>query len=376
MLAVSRPGSTLARQLAAGIVGCQLYLERKTGHQDGDDSDSVIYYDLPLRPVLQDLFSDNRRLVVFLPVGATVRILAPLLVNKTSDAAVVCVDDAGRHAVSVLSGHRGGADALAREVSAAIGAAAVITSASDALGVTPVDIVGRDLGWAVEASATELTRAAAAVVNGDRVALWIDPEANVAWPCAAPLGKNIVAVNAIADVVDGAFSAALLVSDRLTPLHCAIRESGISLVVYRPPTLVAGIGCRRGVEVEHLRELLARTMEAHALSIKSLAAIATADIKADEDGIVELAEELGVPLHTFTADLLNDSIAGHHQTTNSDDGVIRPTPSAANQLLGVYGVSEPAAMLAANSRGLIVPRTKSDRATVAVARIEPRPKDF
>ena len=87
MLAVSRPGSKLARQLAAGIAGCQLYLERKTGHQDGDDSDSVIYYDLPLRPVLQDLFSDNRRLVVFLPVGATVRILAPLLVNKTSDAA-------------------------------------------------------------------------------------------------------------------------------------------------------------------------------------------------------------------------------------------------------------------------------------------------
>ncbi|CAI8057094.1 Cobalt-precorrin-5A hydrolase [Geodia barretti] len=366
----------MARQLAAGIVGCQLYLERKTGYRDGDDSNSVTYYDLPLRPVLQKIFSDNRRLVVFLPVGATVRILAPLLVNKTSDAAVVCVDDAGRHAVSVLSGHRGGADALAREVSAAIGAAAVITSASDALGVTPVDIVGRELGWAVEATATELTRAAAAVVNGDRVALWIDPEANVSWPCAVPLGKNIVAVDAIADVLDGAFSAALLVTDGLTPLHGAIREAGISLVVYRPPTMVAGIGCRRGVEVEHLRELLARTMEAHALSIKSVAALATADIKADEDGIVELAEEFGVPLHTFTPDQLNDSVAGHGKTTDSACGVIRPTPSAANQLLGVYGVSEPAAMLAANSRGLIVPRTKSDRATVAVARIEPRPKDY
>ena len=109
-------------------------MERRTaGDPDGRGVDGDLY-DLPLRPVIQDLFARHRALVVFLPVGATVRLLAPALGSKRQDPAVVCVDDAGRYAVSVLSGHVGGADALAQEVATAIGAQAVITSASDALG--------------------------------------------------------------------------------------------------------------------------------------------------------------------------------------------------------------------------------------------------
>ncbi len=360
IVAVSRPGAALARRLASSLPDATLYLERRAGADDGE----AHLYDLPLRPVIQDLFSRQGALVVFLPVGAAVRLLAPVLGNKRQDPAVVCVDDAGRYAVSVLSGHLGGADALANRVADAIGAQAVVTSASDALDVTAIDLVGRDAGWRAEASPTDLTRVAAAVVNRDPVALWIDPEAGVSWPDDTPLSASIFPVTYLSDVQDSGYAAALIVSDRLFAL-----ETGRPLVTYRPPTLVAGVGCRRGVSADHLRELLLHTLEENGLASMSLAKIATADLKADEAGILALAESLAVPVETYDGAMLNSAVENRTDIGSDASGLHRPTASAARDLLGVFGVAEPAAMLAAGAEGVIVPRAKSDRATIAIARI-------
>lgn len=343
-----------------------LYLERRTGEGSSAGTEGHQYYDLPLRPVIQDLFTRYGALVVFLPVGAAVRLLAPVLGSKRQDPAVVCVDDAGRYAVSVLSGHVGGADALAHRVADAIGAWAVVTSASDALAVTAIDLVGRDAGWRVEASPADLTRAAAAVVNGDPVALWLDPETGTAWPGGTPLSENIFPVASLSDLRDPSYIAALIVSDRLLDI-----ETGRPLITYRPPTLVGGVGCRRGVAEDHLRGLLQDTLRTNRLAIRSLAKLATADIKADEPGIIALAESLEVTVAIYDAVQLNSVTANQPEPAGTAAGFHRPTPSAARDLLGVFGVAEPAAMLASGADGVIVPRTKSDRATIAVARISP-----
>ncbi len=364
IIAVSRPGAVLARRLAASMSDAALYLERRTGEDSSDGIDGSQYYDLPLRPVIQDLFTRYGALVVFLPVGAAVRLLAPVLGSKRQDPAVVCVDDAGRYAVSVLSGHVGGADALAHRVADAIGAQAIVTSASDALAVTAIDLVGRDAGWRVEASPTDLTRAAAAVVNGDPVALWLDPETGAAWPDGTPLSENIFPVASLSDLRDPGYTAVLIVSDRLLDI-----ETGRPLITYRPPTLVAGVGCRRGVAEDHLRGLLQDTLRTNRLAIRSLKQLATADIKADEAGIIALAETLDVTVAIYDAVQLNSVPANQPEPAGTAAGLHRPTPSAAHDLLGVFGVAEPAAMLASGADGVIVPRTKSDRATIAVARI-------
>ncbi len=366
IIAVSRPGAALARRLASTIADSSLYLERRTGEEPTPGIEGHRYYDLPLRPVIQDLFARCGSLVVFLPVGAAVRLLAPVLGNKSQDPAVVCVDDAGRYAVSVLSGHLGGADALARRVADAIGAQAIVTSASDALDVTAIDLVGRDAGWRAEASPTDLTRAAAAVVNADPVALWLDPETGAAWPEDTPLSDNIIPVTYLSGVRDPRYAAALIVSDRLLAL-----ETGRPLVTYRPPTLAVGIGCRRGVSEDHLRDLMLHTLEEHGLAASSVAKIATADIKADEAGIIALAQSLSLPVETYDGARLNSVVGSETEPAGNAYGLHRPTPSAARDLLGVFGVAEPAAMLAAGADGVIVPRTRSDRATIAVARITP-----
>ena len=366
IVAVSRPGTALACRLASNMSDATTYLERRSQADDPSQSGETQIYDLPLRPVIQDLFARHRELVVFLPVGAAVRLLAPVLGSKNHDPAVVCVDDAGRYAVSVLSGHVGGADALARRVADAIGAQAIVTSASDTLAMTPVDLVGRAAGWRVEATPTDLTRTAAAVVNGDLVALWIDPATGATWPDDITLSDNIIPVTHPSAALDPRYAAALIVSDRLFEL-----ETNRPLVTYRPPILVAGVGCRRGVPEGHLRELMFRTLEEHGLAALSLAKIATVDIKADEAGIIALAESLAVPIETYDGARLNAVAADHADTGGTASGLHRPTASAARDLLGVFGVAEPAAMLASGADGVIVPRAKSDRATIAVARITP-----
>ena len=361
IIAVSRPGAALARRLASNLPGTELHLERRLADESDED---VHLYDLPLRPVLQNLFVNRDALIVFLPLGAAVRLLAPVFAGKKRDPAVVCVDDGGRYAISLLSGHVGGADELSRQVAEAIGAQAVITSASDALNVTAIDLVGRKAGWRIEASATDLTRAAAAVVNGEPVALWLDPATGAGWPEDSTLADGIVIVDSPGDAGTSNYAATLVVSDRLPTL-----DTKRPLVIYRPPTLVVGVGCRRGVGVEHLQKLLDDTLRDSGLAGQSIAKIATVDLKADEPGIIELADALGVPLQTYAADELNAAAHREPQPADSQRGLHRPTPSAASDLLGVFGVAEPAAMLAAGAGGVIVPRAKPDRATIAVARV-------
>ena len=367
IVAVSRSGAALAGRLAAALDNATLYLARRAAAANADAATRL--YDLPLRPVIQELFATHHALVVFLPLGATVRLLAPVLGNKRQDPAVVCVDDAGRYAVSLLSGHVGGADALAQRVAAALGAQAIVTSASDAMDVTAIDLVGRELGWKIEATPTALTRTAAAIVNGEPVALWLDPATGANWPGPRSISDPMVTVFDLAGAQDQRFAATLVVSDRRWAL-----DTSRPVVSYRPPTLVAGIGCRRGVCETHLRQLLDDTLQGNCLAPQSLAGIATADIKADEAGIIALAQSLAVPLKVYDAARLNAAGWAASATTGTDaaTGVHRPTASAAQELLGVFGVAEPAAMVAAGADGVIVPRAKSDRATVALARIPSR----
>lgn len=139
-----------------------------------------------------------------------VRLLAPHLKSKAEDPGVVVVDEAGRFAIAVLSGHVGGANEWAQRVAALLGAVPVITTASDAMGTLAVDILGREHGWRAIAPKENLTRAAACVVNGEPVAFV--QEAGCLrhwWPHAAPLPANIRVFSRMADVPLDAFAAVL-----------------------------------------------------------------------------------------------------------------------------------------------------------------------
>ena len=361
IVALSRSGSLLARDLRRRLPGNnRLYLDRRFEQPAAADAD-VQVYDRPLRPVLQQLFTENRRLILFMPVGVAVRLLAPVIQHKHTDPAVVCVDDAGRFAVSLLSGHIGGADELTREIAALIGATPVITSASHALDTLAVDLLGSDFGWKIEAASETLTRASAAVVNSDPVGIYQDA-GHSDWTAARNnLPQNVTVYPTLDALAQSESVAALLITDRVLSDAPALLGNH-PLVVYRPPSLVIGIGCRRGVSRAELDNLLTEVLQQRSLSPSSIAAIATADLKAAEPGIIELAAQYGVPLQTYSAEQLNQVFADL-----PDAGLNKS--EAAHRLLGVWGVAEPAALLAAGSKELVIPRQKTRRATLAVARI-------
>ncbi|MFG2311629.1 precorrin-3B C(17)-methyltransferase [Streptomyces sp. NPDC048566] len=291
-------------------------------------------YDGPVADAVGRAFAECDRLVCFLATGAVVRLVAPLLADKASDPGVVCVDEAARFAVSLVGGHAGGANELAREVAAVLGAEPVVTTATDAAGVPGLDM----LGLPVEGDVAGVTRA---VLDGEPVAL----DGASRWPLPA------LPANVGADAPAG--SAAIRVSDRAAAP--ARRE-----VLVRPPSLVVGVGASRGAPVEEVLGLVEEALREAGLSVRSVAELATVDAKSQEPGIVGAAARLGVPVVTHTAQDLA--------------AVAVPNPSHAPlAAVGTPSVAEAAALVGGGE--LLVPKRKSVRAdgspamaTVAVAR--------
>jgi cobalt-precorrin 5A hydrolase / cobalt-factor III methyltransferase / precorrin-3B C17-methyltransferase len=325
---------------AAGAAGCERLaaaLPGRTRHYATGEG---------VKEAVERAFAECDRVVCFLATGATVRLVAPLLRGKDTDPGVVCVDEAQRHAVALLGGHGGGANALATAVAGALpGCEAVITTATDAAGIPGLDT----LGWPVEGAVAAVSRA---VLDGTPVAL----RADAVWPLPA-FPPNV-------GPADGPASPGpayeLLVTDR------AVTPDDVTAVL-RPPSLVVGVGASRGVTAQEVLGLVRDVLDEAGLSPRAVAALASVDAKADEPGLHAAAGQLGVPLHTYPAEALAAVEVPHPS----------PAPQAA---VGTPSVAEAAALLATGAADLLVPKTRSvppregraASATAAVARRCPR----
>ena len=375
IIAISRRGSELARSLLTSFdADATLYLDRRFIR----DGENATPFDLPVRSLIHRSFASYQQLVLFMPVGAAVRLVAQRLEDKHQDPAVVCVDDGGRFAVSLVSGHTGGADALADKVASSLNATPVITSASHVMGSLAVDLLGEEFGWRVEADSQTVTRASAAMINDEPVGLYQEAGEPGWWPASRPLPDNLRVYSSLDDLASSGCASALLVSDA-TRIAAEYAEAGgdSPAVVFRPYSLVAGMGCRKGVPTSELEGLLASTLDENGLALPCLSVIATADLKREEPGILELAAKLGVPVRCFSTGQLNDVFERRDedfcqpafQMAGKSIPGFAPTRSPAPQrLLGVAGVAEPAALLASGNDRLLVAKQKSSGATVAVAR--------
>ncbi|MFG5719581.1 precorrin-3B C(17)-methyltransferase [Streptomyces murinus] len=288
--------------------------------------DRTRVYEGPVGEALRSAFAECEQLVCFLATGATVRLLAPLLAGKAADPGVVCVDEGGRFAVSLLGGHGGGANELAREVGELLGAEPVVTTATDAVGLAGLDTLGLPCEGAVAAVSR-------ALLDGEPVALAAEPT----WPLpplpVSPQGSYTI---------------------RLTDRDV---EPGEREVLLRPPSLVVGVGASRGAPVDEVLGLIQETLREAGLSPRSVAELATVDAKSKEPGILGAAGRLGVPVVTYSAEELA--------------AVEVPNPSAAPlAAVGTPSVAEAAALLGGGE--LLVPKRKSDAspamATCAVVR--------
>ncbi|MEU6509911.1 precorrin-3B C(17)-methyltransferase [Streptomyces sp. NPDC046942] len=273
-------------------------------------------YEGPVGEAVRAAFAECEQLVCFLATGATVRLLAPLLGDKTADPGVVCVDEGGRYAVSLVGGHGGGANELAREVGELLGAEPVVTTATDSVGLPGLDTLGLPYEGAVAAVSR-------ALLDGEPVRL----EAELTWPLP-PLPTS----------AQGSYTIRL--TDRAV-------EPGEREVLLRPPSLVVGVGASQGAPAREVLGLVEETLAQAGLSVTSVAELATVDAKSAEPGIVAAAERLGVPLVTYSA----EELAAVEVPNPSD------APLAA---VGTPSVAEAAALVRGGE--LLVPKRKSVRA--------------
>ncbi len=314
--------------------------------------DQTRHYEAPAAEAVRRAWVDCDQLVCFLATGATVRLVAPLLADKHTDPAVVCVDEAGRHAVALLGGHHGGpggesgdgANRLAERVAAVLGADPVVTTATDATGLPGLDT----LDLPVEGAVAAVSRA---VLDGDPVQV----HAEVAWPLPAlpgtPSDRTAVQPGAESGTESGR-AHRIVVTDRAL-------GGDDRTVLLRPPSLVVGVGASRGVGADEIDRLVGESLAEAGLSPLSVGAMATVDAKADEPGIVAAAARLGLPLTTYPASRLAE--------------IEVPNPSSAPlAAVGSPSVAEAAALAADGGGTLVVPKRKSAMATVAVARRRPR----
>ncbi|MDH5485786.1 MAG: cobalamin biosynthesis protein CbiG, partial [Gammaproteobacteria bacterium] len=199
-----------------------------------DISNKVHVYSGALSANMGAVFSGYDQLICFVSLGAVVRLIAPHLKSKEVDPGVIVVDDAGQFVIPVLSGHVGGANAYAQKIAELTGATAVVTTASDVGKTIPVDILGRELGWKVEAPKINITRVSAHVVNEEPIAFIQESGSRKWWTRPTALPANIHLFDSFEEVDLAQHKAVLWVTQRAITEQ-QWQQLDERLVVYRPP---------------------------------------------------------------------------------------------------------------------------------------------
>jgi len=298
-----------------------------------------------LQELLPETFPRYGGHVFLTAAGIAVRSIAPLLQGKERDPAVVVLDQKGEHAVSLLSGHLGGGNRLAREVATVLGGRAVITTATDTLGLPAVEELAREAGLEI-ADIRAATAVNAALANGRPLQLF-DPRDDLGLTAALGPEFPLRRIDALEEI-DSAH-AAVWVDPRRAPQAA---ERGA--LVLHPRRVVAGVGCNRGTEEAEILELIRSVFSELGLARQSLACLASTAAKRDETGLIRAARSLDVPLVCLEDEDLK--------------AVAVPNPSeTVSKHMGVASVCEAAALHQARTTSLLQPKRKSVNATLALA---------
>lgn len=266
--------------------------------------------------------------------GIAVRAVAPHVADKSSDPAVLCLDERGQFVVPLLSGHIGGANRLARRIAEGIGATPVVTTATDVNGRFSVD------AWAAERG------------------MWISDMA-LAKRISAEILTRDIPLFTDAPIPPESLPDGLVWADRgLLGICASVRELSpfdetLSVV---PRALRVGLGCRRGTGADRFEAAVRRAFSENRLRIEAVREAASIDVKADEPGLIEFCRRMGWPVAFHSADALA-AVPGSF----TGSGFVKET-------VGVDNVCERAA--AATGGRLIVPKTALDGVTVAVAEMK------
>ena len=344
----------------------QVYI--KFGDQDGnalsgDGMDPVLLgKEDDLKEYVSRAFEEAEALIFICACGIAVRLIAPFIVHKAKDPAVIVIDEKLKHCIPVLSGHLGGANALALRIASFTGAEAVITTASDINGMTAVDMFAKDNGFAI----TDLEKAkeyTAALLSGETLCV-INDAKDVTGEMILPEGYAFTGEPDGMDSRSGmddrnGMDGCNITDDRrvirITYKRSAHADACDRELILIPRCLKLGIGCRKGVSKERIEEAAVKCFEKHGLYLDAVSQVCSIDLKKDEEGISEFSLDRGIGFTVYPADELN-ALEGDFSRS---DFVKDHT--------GVDNVCERSALMEGGR--LLVGKEKYDGITLAVAAV-------
>jgi cobalt-precorrin 5A hydrolase len=344
VLAITKNGVNIGQNLKRLFPDWSVFAPAKFSNGNS----GIIWYSNPTSEKIVELFKNNNALVCLFSLGAVIRLIAPHLKDKKTDPAVIVIDDKTNFVISVLSGHIGGANELTQEIAEKLGALPVITTAADVNKTIAVDLVGRELNWKIDNDST-VTKISAHMVNEEPIGVF-QQAGKKNWYKELP--KNVSIYETLEDLKKSNSKGYLIISDRIIDEEI-VNES----VIYRPPSLVVGVGLHWDTTKETIRNGIEDCLEKFQLSSKSIAKLVSIKKPQDVQGLIDVGKEIGIPVEYVNREDLAE--------------VSAPNPSeTVKQFEGTASVSEAAALKVSKGELIVEKQKFPPNLTIAIARIE------
>jgi len=350
VIAITKHGIEIARKIKARMQEWDIHVPEKFN----DGKDDINWYSEPSPLAIGKLFKSYDGLVCIFSLGAVIRMVAPHLKDKKTDPAVVVIDDKAQFVISTLSGHLGGANALARLIASVLNATPVITTAADVNETIAVDLLGKEFGWVIDDD-RNVTKVSACMVNEEKIGIYQDAGERNWWFNDRPLPANVQLFGSMDELANSDCRATLIITDKL--LDQKYEQLLGKAVVYRPKSLVVGVGLHWDTSKDEIVRGIQTTLQEARLSFKSVRNISTINREAVVKGLQEFSNEYKIPVEYFDKDQLST--------------IDVPNPSdTVKKFEGTPSVSEASAMLSAKNNKLLVQKCKfPPNFTVAVAQV-------
>lgn len=297
-------------------------------------------YEKDVRDVMADKWLDIENLIFVSSTGIAVRYIKDYIVSKDVDPAVIVIDDQGHNVISLLSGHLGGANDLAIRLAGFLGARPVISTATDNKDMEAVDVFAKRCGYLIE-DIGDIKPISMAMLENKPLGFYSTEKDQIDY--------DHIRILEDPSQVQGLEGLIMVTND------LDLADFKIPSIVLRPKNLVIGIGSRRGKSRDQVLAAIKGELERLGKSIKSINHLASAQAKADEEGIIQAAKTLGVEFRIYEDDQIK---AVQDKFTKSD---------FVHQTIGLYNVSESAAYLGSTS--LLSQKQVYDGITISVGEI-------
>ncbi len=342
VLAITKNGINIAAKLKEIFPDWNVYAPSKFSNDK-----EIIWYSEPTSEKIIELFKNNKALICLFSLGAVIRLIAPHLKDKKNDPAVIVIDDKTNFVISVLSGHLGGANELTQTIAEKLNAIPVITTAADVNKTIAVDLLGRDLGWKIDDDST-VTKISAYMVNEEKIGVYQDA-GKINWFKELP--KNVKIYDSLDDLEKSDSKGHLIISDKIMNDNFLIDS-----VIYRPPSLVIGIGLHWETSKEKIKNGIDICLTKFNLSPKSIAKLVSIKKPSDVQGLIDIGKEIGVPVEYVDKEELSH--------------VSVPNPSKTVKAFeGTSSVSEAAAIKVSGGKLIVEKQKFPPDLTIAIARI-------